>query len=313
MVKCSLCGRREAVFVRTYSGEKLCIQCFCSSVENRVRATVAEYDMFRFDDKILVAVSGGKDSVGLLHVLAKIEKKFPKALLLAVSIDEGIKGYRDEALKIAAENCEVLGVKHCVLNFESLFGLTLDELMWKTRKLAGTKHLSACAYCGVLRRRALDLAAKKFKADVMVSGHNLDDVVQTFLLNVVHGDVWRLARFGAVSVDSGGRFVRRVRPFCLFPEKETALYAYLKKIKFQTVTCPYAGEALRNETRFWLNRLEQRHAGSLFTMFRSFEKIGNLMEQKRKEFGVCRRCGEPCAGGRDVCMVCEFLEELGVS
>jgi uncharacterized protein (TIGR00269 family) len=175
------------------------------------------------------------------------------------------------------------------------------------------ERLSACAYCGVLRRRALDLAAKRFKADVLVLGHNLDDVVQTFLLNVVHGDVLRLGRFGAVSSESDGRFVRRVRPFCLVPEKETAFYAYLKKIKFQSVVCPYAGEALRNDARYWLTRLEQRHAGSLFTLFRSFEKIGEALKREETAFGVCERCGEPCAEAENVCMVCRFLEELRIS
>jgi len=269
--------------------------------------------MLGFDDRILVAVSGGKDSVGLLHVLAEIEKNFPKASLLAVSVDEGIKGYREEALRIAAENCALLGVEHHVLSFRDLFGSSLDEVVKKTRKISGREHLSPCAYCGVLRRRALDLAAKRLEADVLALGHNLDDVVQTFLLNVVHGDVWRLARFGAASGDDGGLFVRRVRPFCLVPEKETAFYAYLKGIRFQSVVCPYAGEALRNDVRLWLNRLEQRHAGSLFTVFRSFEKIGKTMELKQKEINFCKQCGEPCATGKEVCMVCEFLEKLGVS
>jgi uncharacterized protein (TIGR00269 family) len=159
----------------------------------------------------------------------------------------------------------------------------------------------------------LDVAARRFKADVVALGHNLDDVVQTFLLNVVHGDVWRLAQFGAVSGENGGCFVRRVRPFCLVPEKETAFYAYLRNIKFQTVACPYSGEALRNDVRYWLNRLEQKHAGSLFTIFRSFDKIGKNMEMQRREFGVCKRCGEPCAEVEGVCMVCSFLEKLGIS
>lgn len=311
MAKCGFCRRREAVFVRGYSGERLCKHCFHQSIEDRVRASIAEYDMFGFDDRILVAVSGGKDSVGLLHVLAGIERKFPKASLFAVSIDEGIKGYRGEALKIAAENCKVLGIEHRVLSFEGLFGLTLDELMEKAMRVA-EKRLNACTYCGVLRRRALDVAAKRFEVDVIALGHNLDDVVQTFLLNVVHGDVWRLTRFGAVSVESGGRFVRRVRPFCLVPERETAFYAYLKGIRFQSVACPYAGEALRNDMRFWLNRLEYRHNGSLFTLFRSFEKIGKAMELKEKEPSVCKRCGQPCAEDEAVCMACRFLEELGV-
>lgn len=311
-MKCSFCGRSEAVFVRAYSGEKLCKRCFLKAVEDRVRVTVADYRMFGFDDRILVAVSGGKDSVGLLHVLASVEKRFPRASLLAVSIDEGIKGYRDEALNIAAENCKLLGVEHSALSFESLYGVTLDEVVHKTRELPSSKHLGACAYCGVLRRRALDLAAKRLEADALALGHNLDDVVQTYLLNIIHGDVWRVRNFGPISMDSDGRFVRRVRPLCLVPERETAFYAYLKNIKFQSVACPYAGEALRNDARYWLNRLEQRHAGSLFTVFRSFEKIGKTMGQREREFGVCKCCGEPCAATEDACMACKSLEKLGV-
>ena len=313
MVKCGLCGRHEAVFVRSYSGEKLCKSCFRESVENRVRATIADYGMFNFDDRILVAVSGGKDSVGLLHILARIEKNFPRVLLRAVSIDEGIKGYRSEALRIAERNCEALGVEHSVVGFESLFGLTLDEIVKKARKLGGDASLTPCAYCGVLRRRALSLAAERLGANVIALGHNLDDVVQTFMLNVVHGDVSRVARFDVVSADSDGRLVRRVRPLCLVPEKETAFYAYARGVEFQNIPCPYAGEALRNDVRFWLSRLEQRHAGSLFTIFRSFERIGRSMQPKAKAFRTCSKCGEACGESRDLCAVCGFLEKLGVA
>jgi uncharacterized protein (TIGR00269 family) len=311
-VKCSFCGRREAVFARAYSGEKLCKSCFCKSIENRVRVTIADYDMFKFDDRILVAVSGGKDSVGLLHILAKIEKNFPQVSLYAVSVDEGISGYRNEALRIATKNCETLDVAHSIFSFKDFFGLTIDEIVSKTKKMQGNASLTPCAYCGVLRRKALDLAAERLDADVIALGHNLDDVVQTFLLNIVHGDVWHLAHFNVISADSGGNFIRRVRPLSLVPEKETAFYAYAKGVNFQTVPCPHAGEALRNDVRFWLNRLEQRHAGSLFTLFRSFEKIVNSMELRAKVFGVCRKCGEACAEGEDVCMACNFLETLGI-
>ena len=310
-MRCSFCGRSETVFVRAYSGEKLCKRCFPKAIEDRVRAAISEYSMFEFDNKILVAVSGGKDSVGLLHALASIERRFPKASLLAVSIDEGIKGYRDEALRIASENCELLGVEHNILSFDNLFGVTLDEVVQKARKLPSAKRLGTCSYCGVLRRRALDLAAKKLEVDALALGHNLDDIVQTYLLNIVHGDVWRVHDFGVVSIDSDGLFVRRVRPFCLVPEKETAFYAYLKNIKFQSVACPYAGEALRNDARYWLNRLEQRHAGSLFTVLRSFEKIGKAMGQREREFSVCEHCGGPCGANESACMTCKSLKKLG--
>lgn len=112
---CTLCERKEAVFMRPYSGEKLCGRCFCKSTESRVRGTISKYEMLEPKDKIMVAVSGGKDSVTLLHILTKIERAFPEATLSAVTVDEGIKGYRDEALKVAAKNCRKLGVEHLSL------------------------------------------------------------------------------------------------------------------------------------------------------------------------------------------------------
>jgi uncharacterized protein (TIGR00269 family) len=77
--------------------------------------------------------------------------------------------------------------------------------------------------------------------------------------------------------------------------------------------CPYSSEALRNDIRFWLNRLEQRHAGSIFTLFRSFQKISKGTELKTKAFRQCLKCGEVCPKDRDICVACTFLEELGVA
>jgi len=134
MPNCTICNRNEAVYTRPYSGEKLCGRCFCRSIEDKVRATISKYDMFKHDDKIMLAVSGGKDSVTLLHILTKIERTFPRTSLSAVTIDEGIEGYRDEALKIAERNCRKLGVEHIVVSFKEMYGLELDEIVNKIQQ-----------------------------------------------------------------------------------------------------------------------------------------------------------------------------------
>ena len=99
------------------------------SIETKVRATIAKYRMFNFNDKIAVAVSGGKDSLSLLHILARMERRRPKSSLVAVTVDEGIKGYRDEALKLATENCEELKIPQHVVSFKELYGITFDEVV----------------------------------------------------------------------------------------------------------------------------------------------------------------------------------------
>ena len=105
---CTSCHRHEAIFTRAYSGERFCEECFSKSIETKVRKTISKYNMFKPDDRIAVAVSGGKDSVALLQILHEIEGSFPYAEVIAVTVDEGIPGYRDEAAQIATEACKRL-------------------------------------------------------------------------------------------------------------------------------------------------------------------------------------------------------------
>lgn len=314
MVICTFCKRRDAVYMRPYSGEKLCAKCFIGSIEDKVRATIAEYDMFQHDDKIMVAVSGGKDSVTLLHILAKLVEKFPKSYLCAVTVDEGIKGYREEALKFAVKNCRKLNVEPTITSFKDLFGVKLDELVKTIQKTRteDTRGLTPCAYCGVLRRRALNVAAREAGVDKLATAHNLDDETQTILLNLLHGDALRIARVNPVLDERHPKLVQRVKPLCEVPEKEIAFYAYQRRIKFQSVPCPYASTALRSDIRLFLNRMEEKHAGIKFTLFKSVEKIKPALEKAVAETKLreCKLCGEPTVG--DVCKVCQILQTLNI-
>ena len=272
-----------------------------------MRATIAKYGMFKFNDRIAVAVSGGKDSISLLNILVKMKRFRPKASFVAVTVDEGIKGYRDEALKIAEAHCEKLGVAHHVVSFEALYGFTLDEIVARKRQ-KGEKELTACAYCGVLRRRALNVAGHEVGATKIATAHTLDDEVQTLLLNIFHGDVSRLAKEKPVTDDVHRRFVRKVKPFCMIPERESALYAYVKRVPFQSTPCPYASEALRNDIRVMLNRIEEKHAGTKFTIFNSVERIRVALRgvSRTDRFEKCVKCGEPASKG--LCKVCQMLQ-----
>ena len=314
MPTCTLCKRRDPVYSRPYSGEKLCAKCFTKSIEDKVKTTIARYKMFEPDDRIAVAVSGGKDSVTLLHILAKFERLFPKASLCAVTVDEGIKGYRDEAIRFAVGSCRELGIEHFMTSFKDLFGVQLDDLAIQisNKSRTGDEALSPCAYCGVLRRRALNLVARQAKADKLALAHNLDDEVQTILLNIMHGDAPRLARVKPVLEESHPLFVPRVKPLVEVPEKEIAFCAYLKEIEFQSVPCPYATTAMRNDVRFMVNRLEERHAGTKFTIFKSIERIRPALEVAEKDITLhgCKLCGEPTV--REICKPCEMLQKLGV-
>ena len=311
MSMCTLCKRKDAVFLRPYSGERLCRRCFLKSIENKVRGTIAKYDMLKPDDKIMVAVSGGKDSVTLLHILTKIEKAFPEAKLCAVTVDEGIRGYRDEALKVAVKSCQKLGVEHIVTSFKEMFRYNLDEIVGITRERR-EGGLTPCSYCGVLRRRALNTAARKAGVDKLATAHSLDDETQTMILNIIHGDALRIARVKPVLTTIHPKLIQRIKPLCEVPEKEIALYAYLRKIEFQSTPCPYARTALRNDIRTMLNRMEEKHAGVKFTIFKSVERIRPALEALMKEAKMkdCKICGEPTI--REVCKPCQMHQQLPI-
>jgi len=182
----------------------------------------------------------------------------------------------------------------------------LDEITRKTR----IEKLTPCAYCGVLRRRALNVAAGQIGANKIATAHTLDDEIQTFLLNIFHGDPSRTARSSSVFSPNHSGIIPRVKPLCEVMERESALYAYVKRVPFQEMPCPYAGEALRNDVRNALNRLEEKHPGMKYTIYRSMEKVQQAMEEsiKEKTLNECENCGEPTSA--NLCQTCQILQKL---
>ncbi|GBC69914.1 tRNA 2-thiocytidine biosynthesis protein TtcA [archaeon HR01] len=294
---CSLCGGRP-VYRSPYSGHIYCRACFVKAFEKRVVRTIAAYKMFRRDDRIAVAVSGGKDSLALLNVLARIERGFPEARLFAVTVDEGIEGYRDEAIENAVKMAERLEVPIHIVSFKELYGMTLTEIL--SSPGAGELGLLACSICGPLRRKAIYTAAKKLGATVVATAHTLDDIVQTYLLKTFRGELGS----SEVGLRSEGPTIPRVSPFRLTPEREVVLYAYLCGIPFQTIACPNAASSMRGPIREFLTAYEEKHPGSLYAALRSFEKIPTTS----KNLTYCQSCGDPSS--RRICRVCELIQTL---
>ncbi len=265
--------------------------------------------MFKFDDKIAVAVSGGKDSASLLYILAMFERKYPKAQLIAVTIDEGIQGYRDEALKLAVDNCRRLDIEHHVISFKELYGHTLDQIVGRLRH-NDNNGLAPCAYCGVLRRKALNIAARKLGVNKIATAHTLDDETQTILMNIFRGDVSLMAKVKPITDEVHPKLIQRIKPFCEIPERETALYSYIKGISFQEEPCPYASDALRNDARRMINDLEKKHPGIKFAVLKFVEKIRPTLKLMlgKEDLKECVACGEPTTNM--LCRTCQIQSQM---
>jgi len=292
-MKCAKCGGRAA-YSRKYSGESLCSKCFTESILRKTAKTISKYSMIRPGCLVCVGVSGGKDSLALLYVLSQMSKTH-NFRIAAVTIDEGIPGYRDEALGIVEEYCGRLGVPYHIYSYDTLFDVTLDEAL-----SLRTSKTSSCSICGTLRRRALDRAADDLGADITATAHNQDDMLQTFLINLIAGDT---ARIGWTGPKSAGR----IKPFCEIYESEIAFFAFVNNIPFQTEPCPHMSEGIRTEVREFLNSLEGRHAGAKNSLYRSAQRVSQAVTNE-KQGRQCAVCGSRCTG--ETCSACSTLKSL---
>lgn len=283
------CGREGAVFLH-YADKHLCESHFIRMFDKRFRKTVRMQKMLKKGERVAVALSGGKDSCVLLNSLAEIKKDLPFELN-AITIDEGIRGYRPKTLVAAKRECEKLGIVQTVVSFREAAGSTLDSLVRKTNDGL------PCSHCGVVRRRLLNDAARELKADRLAIGHNLDDIAQTVLMNFMRNEPSRLARFNDPKTKSA-RFVQRIRPLMLTPEKEIAIYAMLKGIHVERIECPYAGFAFRGQVRKMLNETEELYPGTKFKVVNSFLWMEDALRSKYgpKKLSMCESCGEPSSG-----------------
>jgi len=303
-MKCSKCGR-EAVYHARYEGKYYCHKHFNELVEKKVKQTVRKYKMIKRGERIAVGVSGGKDSVVLLHLLAKLRKKFPFEIV-AITIDEGIAGYRPASVEIAKKNAELLGIEHHIYSFKEYIGFTLDETVQIMGSFERGERVGACSYCGVWRRWLLNYAAQDVQADKLAIGLNLDDEAQVFLMNIMRGDIARLGRTGPYYEVIHEDLVPRIKPLREVPEKEIVLYAVLNNIEVDLSECPYVVEAFRAEIRDWLNEMEEKHPGTKYQILRSYDKLFPLLAKHyaRRKLNRCKICGQPTTG--EICKACQF-------
>ncbi len=302
MILCSKC-HKPAVTVIRYSGAHLCSQHFIEFVERRVKKDLKKQGKTINNSRIAVAVSGGKDSIVTLHLLHDIFEKRPQVQLYAITVDEGIKGYRDASLEVVQKNCKILGIEHHVISFKDVVGKTMDEIA------ALHDDLGECSYCGVFRRLCLNKMAKNLGADKLATGHNLDDMAQSILMNFVNGDMQKLARLGPHKKSQLG-LTPRILPVRTIPEKEMMLYAFVKNIEFHNAECPYSTRALRGQFRSIIDDLEYRNPGTRHSIFQSYESLREMLVEKYPpvELNHCSQCGEPTS--QKLCKTCLLLERI---
>lgn len=288
-MKCKVCGDHAVLDIRRHN-VAFCREHFLDHAESQVARAIKEFKMFRQDDRLLVAVSGGKDSLALWDILLDLGYD-----ATGFYLDLGIGGYsarsKDASITYAGDR----GAKLIVRSLTQEHGFTVPELARLTDRVP-------CSGCGLNKRYEFNRAALEEGFDILVTGHNLDDEVATLFGNLLHWNTDMLGRQGPVLEErvlrEGGEtqvaLIRKAKPLVRLAERETAAYALLKGIDYVVEECPLVEGNTQHKYKYAINQLEEASPGTKQQMYFGFlKKAAHRFndEADSVEFTACTACG----------------------
>ncbi|KAL9585834.1 MAG: hypothetical protein Q9203_004086 [Teloschistes exilis] len=289
---CALCEASRALIIRPKNHQKLCKICFFTIFETEIHNTITSNSLFKPGERIAIGASGGKDSTVLASVLKTLNERYDYGLdLLLLSIDEGIKGYRDDSLETVKRNALQYSMPLTIVGYDELYGWTMDQVVSQIGKKGN------CTYCGVFRRQALDRGAARLGIKHVVTGHNADDVAETVMMNLLRGDLPRLSRATSIVTASAASDIKRSKPLKYAYEKEIVLYAHHKGLDYFSTECIYSPEAFRGSARTLIKNLERVRPSAILDVVKSGEDMAKLVPPEVSNTAL------PSMTGKDVVVI----------
>jgi uncharacterized protein (TIGR00269 family) len=296
-VKCRKCGAQATIELRRHNAA-FCAGDFQDFFRKQVREAIRKHRMFTPEESVLVAVSGGKDSLALWDVL--IDDGYRTTGLY---LDLGIFDYSVES----KEKCEAFaarrGVPLIVSTVAEEVGAPVPVIKQVTRR-------PPCSGCGLSKRYLMNRVALEHGFPVVATGHNLDDEAATLFGSVMHWQTDALPRQSPALASTHPKLVRRVKPLYRLSERETAAYAFLRRIDYIVEECPFAKGATSIAHKEILNRMEDASPGAKHNfLFGFLEKARPAFERAD---GValqeCARCGQVTTG--TLCAFCKLADQV---
>jgi uncharacterized protein (TIGR00269 family) len=305
-LKCSKCGGLAVINMRQHR-LRLCAEHFVEWFVRTTQRTIERYRMFGPDDKVLVAVSGGKDSLALWDVLLELGYQV-EGMYIGLGIDEEI-GYSDKSLQMCQKfvsDHQPDAVLH-IVDVAEQYGETIPDLA-RTRLRGQGKP---CAVCGLVKRHIMNRVARDGGFVAIATGHNMDDEVAVLMQNTLHWETGYLARQAPVLAEKDG-LARKVKPLVRIYEREAAAYALVRDIDYIYDECPFATGSTTNFYKELLNRLELNSPGAKQQFYLQFLRARDggkvsFAGAARVDLHPCVRCGQPTTAG-ELCAFCRLWE-----
>ena len=305
-MKCRKCGEKASVNMRQHR-LALCREHYLEWIPEQTERFIKKYHMFTHRDRILVAVSGGKDSLALWDILVRLGYQ-ADGMYIGLGIDGGLD-YSSESRRLTEKFANENRLKLHVVDVEGEYGLPIPTLAEVSHRGKG----KPCAVCGLAKRHEMNRLARDLGYDVLATGHNLDDEAAVLFGNTLVWEAEYLLRQGPVLPARDG-LARKVKPLCRFYEREMAAYSIARGIEYIYEECPFAEGSQSIYYKEVLNQLETARPGAKLTFYLRFleaRKEGNLFLEKNIEAAhlhPCPRCGQPTSTP-DLCSFCRMIEK----
>ncbi|MFO0765271.1 MAG: ATP-binding protein [Nitrospiraceae bacterium] len=282
-----------------------CKACFTEFVHDQVARAIKSQEMFGREDRILVAVSGGKDSLALWHILLTLGYRAD-----ALYVNLGIGGYSEESHRKVQRFAETVAApKGATLHVH----VVEQEAGAGIRELSMVIHRPTCSTCGTIKRYQFNRAAIEHQYDVMATGHNLDDEAARLLGNVLHWQEEYLEKQGPSLPASVEGFAKKVKPLYRLTEREIAAYAIVNRLDYIVDECPMAKGSKMLLYKDVLNKLETESPGTKQRFYWGFLDKQNkpdapaesMAEKDQRTLHPCSSCGQPTTA--DVCTYCKMM------
>ena len=306
-MKCRICGEKASVNMREHK-LALCKEHYLEWVPAQTERSIKKYGLFKHDEKVLVAVSGGKDSLSLWDILKRLGYQVD-GLYICLGIDEGIK-YSVESQRLAEKFAFEHDLKLQVVDIQKEYGESIPQITRETHR----GRIKPCSVCGLVKRHIMNRIARDNGYDVLATGHNLDDEAATLFGNTLIWAKEYLLRQAPVLPGAPG-LARKVKPLCRFYEREMLAYALLRKIDYIYDECPFSIGSTSIYYKELLNRLENDRPGAKLSFYLTFldaHRTGLFAagERIRAELHPCPNCGQPTSAEL-VCSFCRMVVRKG--
>ena len=284
----------------------LCKQHYLDWIPAQTERFIKKYEMFTRYQKVLVAVSGGKDSLSLWDILIKLGYQ-ADGLYIGLGIgDDG--GYSDLSRQMCEKFSRERHQKLHVIDIKREYGESIPQIAQRTRRGKD----KACSVCGLTKRHVMNQITKDFNYDVLVTGHNLDDEASVLFGNTLHWNGDFLLRQAPVLPETPG-FSRKAKPLCRFYEKEMAAYAILSGIEYIYDECPFSIGSTSIYYKQQLNLLEHNNPGEKLRFYLHFLKAkenGLFAEPdgSHQNLHECLNCGQPTSAD-GICSFCRMFDQ----